>query len=64
MPREPMIQVRAKPLPPNAGTQLSVVLPLFYIRPFGSKCFAGGLLQFRGSGSEAKDLQDPPSPSA
>src|SRR5207245_447898 len=30
-----------------AGTQMSVQLPLPYIRPFGSKCFAGGLLHFR-----------------
>jgi hypothetical protein len=36
------------------------VLPLSYIRPFGSKCFAGGLLHVRGSGLEAKDLQEPP----
>src|SRR5882672_714404 len=30
-----------------AGTRMSVELPLPYIRPFGSKCFAGGLLHFR-----------------
>src|SRR3989441_2106550 len=39
-----------------AGTQMSVQLPLPYIRPFGSKCFAGGLLHFRGSGFKAGDL--------
>src|SRR5580704_1823933 len=46
--------------PLHAGTLVLVVLPLSYIRPFGSKCFAGGLLHVRGSGLEAKDLQEPP----
>src|SRR5260370_16927637 len=41
---------------------MSVQLPLPYIRPFGSKCFAGGLLHFRGSGFKARDLQEPASP--
>src|SRR5467141_3874588 len=38
--------------------------PLPYIRPFGSKCFAGGLLHFRGSGFKAGDLLEPESPPA
>src|SRR6184192_2252482 len=33
-----------------------VRLPLPYIRPFGSKCFAVGLLHFGGSGFKAGDL--------
>jgi len=41
-----------------------VQLPLPYIRPFGSKCFAGGLLHFRGSGFKAGDLLEPESPPA
>src|SRR6266446_7393112 len=47
-----------------AGTQMSARLPLPYIRPFGSKCFAGGLLHFRGSGFKAGDLLEPASPPA
>ncbi len=43
---------------------MSVQLPLPYIRPFGSKCFAGGLLHFRGSGFKAGDLLEPVSPPA
>ncbi|SRR6266481_3335932 len=35
---------------------MSVQLPLPYIRPFGSKCFAGGLLHVRGSGFKPGDL--------
>src|SRR6266852_8347837 len=46
------------------GAQMSVQLPLPYIRPFGSKCFAGGLLHFRGSGFKAGDLLEPVSPPA
>src|SRR5467141_2542469 len=38
--------------------------PLPYIRTFGSKCFAGGLLHFRGSGFKAGDLLEPESPPA
>jgi hypothetical protein len=41
-----------------------VQLPLPYIRPFGSKCFAGGSLHFRGSGFKAGDLLEPESPPA
>src|SRR6266566_5918240 len=59
---EPPCCRRASKLPPRAlfqaivgtikpaGTQRSARLPLPYIRPFGSKCFAGGLLHFRSSG--------------
>ena len=43
---------------------MSARLPLPYIRPFGSKCFAGGLLHFRGSGFKAGDLLAPVSPTA
>ncbi len=43
---------------------MSARLPLPYIRPFGSKCFAGGLLHFRGSGFKAGDLLEPVSPPA
>jgi len=43
---------------------MSARLPLPYIRPFGSKCFAGGLLHFRGSGFKAGDLLEPVSPTA
>src|SRR5882762_5950675 len=38
---------------------MSCLLPLPYIRPCGTKCFAGGLLHFRGPGFEAEDLQEP-----
>ena len=38
---------------------MPVQLLLPYIRPFGSKCFAGGLLHFRGSGFKAGDLPVP-----
>ena len=41
-----------------------VQLLLPYIRAFGSKCFAGGLLHFRGSGFKAGDLLEPESPPA
>jgi hypothetical protein len=41
---------------------MSVELPLPYIRPFASKCFAGGSLHFRGSGFKAGDLLEPVSP--
>jgi hypothetical protein len=43
---------------------MSVVLPLPYIRPFGSKCFVGDLLHFRASGLKAGDLLEPVSPPA
>src|SRR6266566_6190049 len=73
---EPPCCRRASKLPPRAlfqaivrtikpaGTQRSARLPLPYIRPFGSKCFAGGLLHFRGSGFKAGDLLEPLSPPA
>jgi hypothetical protein len=42
---------------------MPVQLLLPYIRPCGSKCFAGDLLHFRGSGFKAGDLQEPALPS-
>src|SRR6267143_1364987 len=38
---------------------MSCLLPLPYIRPCGTKCFAGGLLHFRGPGFEAGYLREP-----
>ncbi len=35
---------------------MSVVLPLPFIRPFGSKCFAGGLLHIHSSGFRTRGL--------
>jgi len=35
---------------------MSVQLPLRYIRPFRSKCFAGGLLHFHGSDLRTRGL--------
>src|SRR2546425_5505200 len=46
VPPRTLFQEIARAIKP-AGTQMSVELPLPYIRPFGSKCFAGGLLHFR-----------------
>src|SRR5437899_8452429 len=45
----------------RAGTHVLAALPLPYIRLYGPKCFARGLLHLRGSGIEAKDLPEPPS---
>jgi hypothetical protein len=41
---------------------MSVVLPLPYIRPFASKCFAVGVLQVHGSGFRIGSLLEPKSP--
>jgi hypothetical protein len=43
---------------------MPVRLLLPYIRQFGSKCFAGGLLHFRGSGLKARDLLEPVFPAS
>src|SRR5260370_36924718 len=43
---------------------MSVVLPLPYIRPFGSKCFAVGLLHVHCSGFRIGGLLELKSPSA
>ena len=43
----------------QAGAEISTELPVHYIRPIGSKCFAGELLHFRGSVFDAGDLRVP-----